>query len=88
MPAEPETVAASGDELRPTMTEGYKAPEKKTLAELQELDAEDERYDDGLLANETDVHVTQHVKTNDACKNNVAVKQRDACIVNDACLAL
>ncbi|KXS15890.1 E set domain-containing protein [Gonapodya prolifera JEL478] len=40
---------ASEDELAPTTTEGYKVGEKKTLAELQQLDQEDERFVAGVF---------------------------------------
>jgi Rho GDP-dissociation inhibitor len=31
-----------GDDLKPTETQGYKAPDMKTMQELQELDQNDE----------------------------------------------
>lgn len=43
----------NAEELAPTQTAGYKAPEKKTLAELEQLDQNDEslkKWKESLLA--------------------------------------
>lgn len=53
-PTVPATSSGAEDDLAPTETAGYIAPEKKTLSELKELDKNDEslnRWKESLLKN-------------------------------------